>query len=244
MPAGNFTIHYMTNKDLAPAKEDVIIFVHGLTVSHRYMCPVAREMADSYRVYIPDLPGFGKSAKPTQALDLDEQVDALIAWMNVIGVEQATFVGNSLGCQILARLASKYPERVTHLVLTGPTMDTRARTAHQEIMRFLMNIPSEPSSLYPIVLRDLLDLGLRRLVQTFRYGLQDDITQRLPSLNMPTLVVRGSRDTLAPQRWAEEVTKLLPCGRLMVIPNAAHDITYNSPRQLARCIRAFLQPAT
>ncbi len=233
----------MTNKDSVHAEEDVIIFVHGLTVSYRYMCPVARELVDSYRVYIPDLPGFGKSAKPTQALDLDEQVDALVAWMDVVGVKQATFVGNSLGCQILARLALQHPERVTHLVLTGPTMDIRARTAHQEIMRFLMNVPREPFSLYPIVIQDMLDLGLRRLVQTFRYGLQDDITQHLPSINIPTLVVRGSRDTIAPQRWAEEVTKLLPYGRLVVIPNAAHDITYNSPRRLARCIRAFLKTA-
>ncbi len=231
----------MTNKDSVHAEEDVIIFVHGLTVSYRYMCPVARELVDSYRIYIPDLPGFGKSAKPTQALDLDEQVDALVAWMDVIGVKQATFVGNSLGCQILARLALQHPERVTHLVLTGPTMDIRARTAHQEIMRFLMNVPREPFSLYPIVIQDMLDLGPRRLVQTFRYGLQDDITQHLPSINIPTLVVRGSRDTIAPQRWAEEVTKLLPCGRLVVIPNAAHDVTYNSPRQLARYIRAFLR---
>jgi pimeloyl-ACP methyl ester carboxylesterase len=231
----------MTNKGLVYAEEDVIIFVHGLTVSYRYMCPVACELVDSYRVYIPDLPGFGKSSKPAHVLDLDELVGALVAWMDVVGVKQAIFVGNSLGCQILARLALQHPERVTHLVLTGPTMDVRARTAHQEIARWLINIVGEPSSLYPIVIKDFLDLGLRRFVQTFRYGLQDDITERLPSIPMPTLVVRGSHDTVAPQRWVEEVTNLLPCGRLVVIPNAAHDINYNSPRQLARCIRAFLK---
>lgn len=231
----------MTNRGLVYAEEKVIIFVHGLTVSHRYMCPVACELVDSYRIYIPDLPGFGKSTKPRRALDLDEQASTLVAWMDVIGVKQAAFVGNSLGCQILARLALRYPERVTHLVLTGPTMDIRARTAHQMITRFLTNIPGEPASLYPIVIRDTFDLGARRLVQTLRYGLQDDISQHLPSITMPTLVVRGSRDTIAPQRWAEEVTNLLPCGRLVVIPDAAHDITYNSPRQLARCIRTFLE---
>ncbi|GAC1377731.1 MAG: alpha/beta hydrolase [Ktedonobacteraceae bacterium] len=233
-------MHFMTNRDAVDAGEQVIIFVHGLTVSYRYMCPVASELADTYRVYIPDLPGFGKSAKPANALNLDELADALAQWMDVIMVDRAVFVGNSLGCQILARLALRHPERVTHLVFTGPTMDTRARTAHQEITRWLINVPREPPSLYPIVIKDAFDLGLRRLVQTFRSGLQDDITEHLPHIHMPTLVVRGSWDTVAPQRWTEEVARLLPRGRLVVIPHAAHDLNYNAPRRLARCIRAFL----
>ncbi len=239
----NLAIHFMTNRGPVHDEEKVIVFVHGLTVSYRYMCPVACELVDAYRVYIPDLPGFGKSAKPARALDLDGLAGALVAWMDVVGVRRATFVGNSLGCQVLTRLSVQHPERVTHLVLTGPTMDIRARTAHQEVTRFLINIPGEPTSLYPIVVRDAFDIGLRRFAQTFKYGLQDDIRQYLPSITMPTLVVRGSRDTIAPQHWAEEVTQMLPCGQLVVIPHAAHCVNYNSPRQLASCIRAFLQPA-
>ena len=242
--ADNLAIHFMTNRGPVRDEEKAIVFVHGLTVSHRYMRPVACEMVDAYRVYIPDLPGFGESAKPAHALDLDGLATAMVAWMDVVGIERATFVGNSLGCQVLTRLAVRHPERVTHLVLTGPTMDTRARTAHQEAMRFLINVPGEPTSLYPIVVKDAFDIGLRRFVQTFRYGLQDDITQRLPAINMPTLVVRGSRDTIAPQRWVEQVTQTLPCGQLAVIPHAAHCVTYNSPRQLADCIRTFLETTT
>ncbi len=240
----NLAMHFVTNRGPVRDEENVIIFVHGLTVSYRYMRPVACEMVDSYRVYIPDLPGFGKSAKPVRALALDGLVDALVEWMDVVGVERAVFVGNSLGCQVLARLALQYPGRVTHLVLTGPTMDVRARTAHQEITRFLLNIPGEPASLYPIIIQDTHDIGLRRLLQTFRYGLQDDIAQHLPFISVPTLVVRGEQDPIAPQRWAEEVAKLLPHGRLVVIPSAAHCVNYNSPRQLARCIRAFLKQGT
>ena len=41
-----------------------VVLVHGLVVSSRYMLPVAEQLAPYYRVYAPDLPGFGKSAKP------------------------------------------------------------------------------------------------------------------------------------------------------------------------------------
>ena len=43
-----------------------------------------------------------------------------------------------------------------------------------------------------------------------------------------------------PQRWAEEATQLLPDGQLVVIARATHDITYGSPVQLTRVVRAFL----
>ena len=57
---------------------------------------------------------------------------------------------------------------------------------------------------------------------------------------MPTLVVRGSRDQIVPQRWAEEAARLLPMGRLVVIPGAAHTANYSAPMELAHVTRAFL----
>jgi 2-hydroxy-6-oxonona-2,4-dienedioate hydrolase len=57
---------------------------------------------------------------------------------------------------------------------------------------------------------------------------------------VPALVVRGTFDTIVPQRWAVEATRLLPQGRLIVIPRAAHDVNYNHPVQLAQAIRTLL----
>jgi pimeloyl-ACP methyl ester carboxylesterase len=80
-------------------------------------------------------------------------------------------------------------------------------------------------------------------VRTFRYALRDRIEARLPLVRVPTLVVRGSRDTIVPQRWAEEATRLLPHGRLVVIPGAAHTLVYKVPAELVRAIRPFLEQA-
>ncbi len=59
-------------------------------------------------------------------------------------------------------------------------------------------------------------------------------------MRVPTLVVRGSRDRIVSQSWAEEVAGLLPLGRLVVIPGAAHTANYGWPLQFAREIQAFL----
>lgn len=234
-------IHYRSTCEQPAADRLSIIMVHGLAVSSRYMLPTALQLASSYSVYIPDLPGYGKSEKPEHYQNLDEMADTLAALMTALALPSAVLLGNSLGCQIIARFAVRHPACIQAAILLGPTMDVRARTVHQEIGRWLINSVFEPWSLYPIILRDCLDIGFRRFVVTFRYGLQDTIEAYLPHMHIPTLVVRGSHDTVVPLQWAEHVTQLLPQGKLVVLPRAAHDVNYNSPGELSRLIHAFLE---
>lgn len=234
------SLHYRVPINATPTSDIAIVMVHGLVVSSRYMIPTALELAPDYHVYIPDLPGYGKSDKHVPILNIAELADVLAEWMQAIGVRQAVLLGNSLGCQIIAQFAVRHPENLLKAILVGPTMDRRARTVHQEIGRWLLNCPFEPWHLFPIVIRDYLDIGFRRFVTTFRYGLQDAIEDHLPGIQIPTLVVRGSRDTVVPQRWAEEVKQLLPQGQFVVIEGAAHDVNYNSPRELAHAVRTFI----
>jgi len=91
-----------------------------------------------------------------------------------------------------------------------------------------------------VLLRDLRDLGPRRAIAMIQIGLQDQIEVKLPRIVAPTLVVRGTHDAIVPQRWAEEATRLLPRGRLAVIPGAPHTVVYDAPQELARVVLPFL----
>ena len=207
------------------------------------MVPTARRLAPFFPVFAPDLPGFGKSAKPSRVLSVPELADALGAWMDAVGLDRAVLVGNSLGCQILVDLAVRYPARAACVVLAGPTIDPHARTAPQQIGRWLYDWIYERPSLAFAHVRDYYEAGLARGWRTFRYTLADWIEDKLPHLHAPALVVRGSRDPIVPQRWAEEVVRLLPRGRLVVIPGGSHCVNYTTPRQFARVVRAFVGPA-
>jgi 2-hydroxy-6-oxonona-2,4-dienedioate hydrolase len=134
----------------------------------------------------------------------------------------------------------RYPEHVERLVLAGPIGDPRTRTAWQLAGLWLLNLPGEPVSLVPVVARDLLDMGPRRMLCTYRYLLADHVEEKLPWVRVPTLVVRGGRDTTVPQRWTETATALLPQGQLAVIHGAAHTINYNAAAALVRLVRPFL----
>ncbi len=234
------TMHYRVSAQKLPADAQTIVMVHGLATSNTYMLPTAYELVSSYHIYIPDLPGFGKSTKPAQALDVSQLADALAQWMQAIGLERATLLGNSVGCQVIAQFAIRYPECIERAILVGPSMDPQALTARQEIGRWVANIPFEPVHLFPIIIGDFFHAGIRRTAKTLKYALQDHIHEHLPYIRVPTLIVRGSHDTVVPQRWAEEATNLLPNGKLVVVAGAAHDVNYNSPKQLATIVRGFM----
>jgi pimeloyl-ACP methyl ester carboxylesterase len=72
-------------------------------------------------------------------------------------------------------------------------------------------------------------------------ALEDRLEPKLGQITVPTLIVRGSCDVLVPQRWAERMVRLLPQGRLLVMPGLAHTIIYTAPAAFVQAIRPFLR---
>lgn len=239
-PVGPWLIHTRFSTTAPEADAPPLVLVHGLVVSSAYMVPTAVRLAGAFRVFAPDLPGFGKSSDPRSALPIPALADALLAWMDALALPEAVLVGNSMGCQVAVDLAVRHPERVRGLVLSSPSMDPRARVAPLQMARLALDAPRERPSLIPLFLGDVLAAGLRRGWRTFRYALEDPVAAKLPRVQAPTLVVRGGRDPVVPQRWAEEAAALLPRGRLAVIPDAPHAVNYSAPDALARLVRDFV----
>lgn len=226
----------------AAPEAPVVVLVHGLVVSSWYMAPTAIRLAPRYRALAPDLPGFGRSGTPPRALTVPELADALVDWMSACGIASAALVGNSLGCQVTADAAARYPERVERLVLLGPTMDAHARTPVQQTIRLFQDMLRESPTNPWKYARDIVRTGARRGLRTFRYGLDDRIEEKLPHIRVPALVVRGERDPICPLPWAEEVARCLPLGRLVTIPGGAHALNASAPDAFVRVLRPFLAP--
>lgn len=234
-------MHYRASINSPDEKQTPVVLVHGLGVSSRYMIPTAACLAPHRQVYAPDLPGFGRSQRRERTLNITELADALHGWMEEIGIPRAVLLGNSIGCQVVVDLALRRPSVVERIVLVAPTVDTEARTVFHSFARLLLDVPRERLSLPFIALLDYLQAGLGRTAHTFGYALQDFIEEKLPSVTHPALVVRGSRDPIVSERWAAQVSALLPAGRLMVVEDAAHAVNHNSPEELARIVLDFMR---
>ena len=227
----------------APAGAKAVVLVHGLGVSSRYMIPTAEQLAPHYRVYAPDLPGFGRSDRPPHLLDIRGLANALAAWLRQAGPGRAALLGNSLGCQVIVDLAVRRPELVERAVLVGPTLDPEARSLWRQIARGVLDVFREPLSLWPIVAYDYLTAGPVYILRTLQRAVEDPVADKLPCVRVPALVIRGSRDPIVPQRWAEAMIRRLPAGRLVVLEGVAHAANYSAPVELARVVRPFLDEA-
>lgn len=223
-----------------PAEAPVVVLVHGLGVSSRYMLPLMRELGAYANVFAPDLPGFGRSQKPAASLNMQELADVLAAWMKGRAFVGVSLVGNSMGCQVAVNLAQRHPDLPACLVLVGPTMDDSASPARQ-VLRWLSMAFVEPLSLIPVVIRDYLSAGFMRTLRTFRFALQDKIHERLMTIAHSVVVVRGSRDRIVTATWATTVAGRAQKGRLVTVPMGGHAVNYDSPRALARIIRCVLR---
>ncbi len=234
-------IHYVAST--VPADpHPTLVLVHGVGLSHRYLMPYAVRLAKYFRVFVPDQPGFGLSYKPQRTLTLPELADWIADWMEAIGLEQAALMGNSVGCQVLVNLAVRHPHRVLRAVLQGPTIDPAAGTFWQQWRRWYRNRTEERSTdKGPIVERDYWECGPGRLIRTFRYALEDHTEELYPQMKCPTLVVRGALDPIVPQEWAEEVTRRLPNGRLIVLPGVPHTANLEAPLELLRVTKPFFE---
>ncbi len=220
------------------------VLVHGLSMSSRYLAPVARRLARDYRVYAPDLPGYGKSQHPSQTLDIEGLAQALKDWVDFMGLGEVYMLGNSLGCQVIVSFALRYPGLVRKAVLVGPTIDPSAVHLPKLFARAIFNMLFEPPAFYPVLFHDYIAAGVRETFQALEYGIRDPIQQKLRQVPVPTLVARGEHDRLVTQAWAERVAGLLPDGRLAVIPGGAHVANYDAPDRLAEEVEKFINTWT
>ena len=217
-----------------------VVLVHGLGVSSRYFEALAGLLAEKRYVIAPDLPGWGRSERPSRVLGVEAAAEVLAELIRMCTVRTPALVANSLGCQVVIALAQRRPELVGRLVLIGPTVDPRYRSWARQSARLALDWVGEPRSLWPIVLGDYVRMGPRRLIATARAALNDRPECRLPGIRLPVLVLRGERDALTTLAWARKCALLAPEGRFVTVPQATHAAHFSHPWLVARLIESFL----
>lgn len=224
----------------SPSSENPLVLVHGLGLtsdSFRRLLPL---LVPDFHVIAPDLPGSGGSAQLKDALDVDGLMSVLLAWMDELGLAQADFLGHSLGAQVVGRLAASHPERVNRLILVSCTPDPSAPHAWQNALRLARDGLLEPFEVIAQAAGDYLKATLWMKWHTLKKALRSDAEDVARQIDVPTLVVRGERDPVITQAWADRLTELIPDARLRVIDGGTHAVPGQSPERLVEVIRTFL----
>lgn len=97
----------------------VVILIHGLGASADIWKYNVGALAEQHRVYVPDLIGFGGSGKPGPSFSPLDYIRFLDDFMNLLNIERASLIGQSLGGGIVLHYALQFPQKVNKLVLVG-----------------------------------------------------------------------------------------------------------------------------
>ncbi|MFC5833977.1 alpha/beta fold hydrolase [Nonomuraea insulae] len=217
-----------------------VVCVHGAGVSSRELLPLIEVLGERHDAWAIDLPGYGASGKPERPLTLPALADMVAAWVEAAGLERPCLLGASFGCQVVVDAAVRHPQAAASLVLAGPTVDPHGRSLWRLAGQWLRNSRGESPHMTPLNIADYRDAGLRGVLAAFGESIRDRVEDKLPLVTVPALVLRGDRDRMVPQPWAEEVARLLPYGRLVVMDGLAHMTPYRDPRGVAQRVEDFL----
>ena len=112
---GGMPTRYLTAGTTGPP----LLLLHGVgdnAFDWRWVMPA---LASTHRVYAPDLPGSGGSARPLDDYSPAFFTRFVAAFLDALGVDHAAVIGNSLGGLVGLRLALAEPQRVTALGLVS-----------------------------------------------------------------------------------------------------------------------------
>ncbi|GAA4628005.1 alpha/beta fold hydrolase [Cellulomonas oligotrophica] len=210
-----------------------IVLVHGLGVSSQYFERLAVVLGRVGAVHLLDLPGFAGVPRPHGHLEITDFAELIARWVQHAGLERPTFVGHSMGSQIVTEVLASHPGIATHAVLVGPPVNSRERSVPLQAARLLQSSWHESARTRAVALQGYVECGPHWFASVLPRMLRYPIEERLPAVDVPVVVVRGEHDHVAPRAWVAELADLAPQGRWVEVPGASHAVIYEHSRQVA-----------
>jgi 3-oxoadipate enol-lactonase len=244
-----------------PDREPVLL-VQGLGVDHRGWILQRPRFQRRYRCLLPDNRGVGRSDRPSGPYDLEVMAADLVAVLDHAGIDSAHVVGASMGGVLAQILAVRHPERVRSLTLACTAcrhlpwrvelLEEWAETAQHRGMRVFLEQNIRwvvgPRSirrfwlglgvLSPLVIGAATDPFVAQVRAIL--AMDDGLRRELCGIDVPTLVVVGSQDTLTPLGDAIELAELIPGARLAVVSGGAHGFMVEQAPAFNRVVTSFL----
>ena len=230
-----YRMHYNA---LGPANGPVIVLVHGLGGRAEDWNHLAPYLAKAgFRVYMPDLPGYGRSQQPADfSYSIADKANVVVGFLDALGLKQVNLGGLSMGGWIAQWVASEHPERVRKLILIDsagiyekPAFDLRLFTPANpaELDQLEALLMPHPQKIPGFVAEDILRRS-KKNAWVIHKALDSAITGRyttdtlLPGLKMPVLIGWGAEDHITPLSQGEKIHQLVPQSEMEVIPACGH----------------------
>lgn len=194
--------------------------------------------------------GSGHSQTLSGSITSQAMADDLIAVADALDLHDCLLAAESSGVGVALLAARRAPGRFAGLVLCGgawqrPEADAtaaqvRALQADHDgyLRRFVAAcLPESPGpSLRHWGLQLLRQAPLERAIELMRTRLQFEVTNELPHIDLPALVLHGQADAIVPPEASWLLAERLPKARLQLFAGLGHVPMATAPAEVARCI--------
>jgi pimeloyl-ACP methyl ester carboxylesterase len=221
--------------------QQTVLLIHGLNVSEKYYRLFSRELQKTHNVISIDLPGFGTSKNNRQALTFEGLAKIINDYINGYVGSSVVLIGQSMGTQVCAEVAARYPDCVERLVLIAPTVNNRERTTLWQAFRLFQDSFLEPFAVNAIIMTDFFNFGIVKLWRTQRRMMQNKLEETMTKVHTKTLLIAGEKDPISPPDWTHWVAKYASDARVEIISNAPHNPQFTHPKELHRLCISFLK---
>ncbi|MDP9110899.1 MAG: alpha/beta hydrolase [Candidatus Eremiobacteraeota bacterium] len=232
-----------------------ILFAHGWISSRRMWYDVVERLdSGAYTVHLLDFRGCGLSDRPNVGHDLEGYASDVSAALAAIDAP-ATLVGHSMGGKLAQLIASRRPANLSRLVLIAPGSSKAGRLSEkhrrlaldaygsrkriEEFVRAAMALDPPGVSMQRIV-DDALTAQYEHWIGWYDCGRALDFSDRVAYIAVPTLVIAGGRDPIAPSpRVRAEVAQAIPGALFVRLRDAGHNLPVETPAEIAAAITRF-----
>jgi len=239
-----------------------LFLLHSLLSDRASFDAIVPQLSRTFRVILPELPGFGRSQAVAGGLSAVADRMADVVKDGAAG-EAAIVLGNGYGGFVALQMAIRHPTIATRLILAdcGAAFSEDGRQAFRNMaaasaaqglsaitdvaMRRLF--APEFQAQHPDLMRDRREAFLKTDPEVFRAACDAlanlDLRPDVGTVKVPVLVLVGEHDEATPPAMSHELVELLPQAHLEIIPGCAHVPQLQSPRAFLEVIGDFL-PAT
>jgi len=236
-----------------------LVLVHGAAEDGRVWQLQAAGLAEELTVVAWDEPGAGRSSDLPEGFGLAGYGDALAALLATLELGPAHVAGVSWGGTVALELYRRHPELVATLILIDtyagwkgslPADEVRARVAGAREMlaapsaEFDPTFPGlfagdPPAELVPLLADVAAHVRPATLAQQLGIMAEADLTDLLPHIAVPTLLVWGRLDVRSPLTVASQFEAAIGDTTLVVIEGAGHLSHLERSEQVNDAVREF-----
>ncbi len=240
-----------------------VILLHGFACSYVIWEPIAQQLAQKYRILIPDLPGFGKSDPFPFESSIDMVANSIYDWMKKQNISECIIIGHSLGGYVALEVAKRFPNIISGIGLVNSTAleDTaEKKDGREKSIAFIQKYGVEKfiDSFVPMLFyekhREKHLEAIEKVVQIGRgipekiltdYMLamrdRDDNSEFLTEFEKPMLLAFGEEDSsITPARSKEQI-KFMKQPYLKSLPETGHMSLIEQEEEILNTISKFIE---